>query len=234
MKKVHLTPDGIKPCNAVFRKCKYEFHDTHDEGSKLIDSAVKDVQQGKLDAINNFLNNLSDSMKKPRPVLNEVFKKKGGQYAVICPDVSQHDAPLTHIFGDFIKDKGTAEKLHKVDRHKHYQLGWCGLLAEGLLRNNEHVEKYYFFQPETGPQSRTHHFVKLKDGTYADSLGIWTEKALFSKWKINNPTRELSIFDRNSPDLKELNAHIKVDIKQEYILPVINGLINKHMKGETL
>lgn len=265
MRKRHLTPDGWKPCNAFLKKCKYEKHASRKEVSALIDSAVKDFQQGNPDAAKNFLDNISGPLEKTSSKLNsieetpseigsknllelllgqdeeydedededggldKVIQGDNGQYQVTCEDRWQNDARLIHKFGNFIKDEAIAKELHEADPHKRCQLGWCGPLAEGLLKGNEHVAGYYIVKSESKPP-RTHIFVQLKDGTYADSLGIWTEEALFSQWKIDNPTRQLSMFDPNSPDYQKPD----IDITEQDIFPVINELINKHMNGETL
>jgi hypothetical protein len=265
MRKEHLTPDGWKPCNAIFKKCKYERRNISDKASAFIDSAVKDIQKGKPDAKKNLFDKFFGPVKKSSskldsikevPVeigptninkfsleeydendddegLDTVIQGENGQYEIDCRAVAWGDAVKTHKFGDFIKDKATAEMLHQADPHKRCQLGWCSLLAEGLL-SNEHVAGYYIFKTEKEPVIGEHHFVKLKDGTYADSLGIWTEEALFSTWKANHPTAELSSLDPQSPDYKKLKVDIKVDITEQDIFPVITELIDKHMNGETL
>lgn len=264
MKREHLTPDGWKPCTAIFKKCKYETRTISDGASAFIDSAVEDVQKGKLDAIKNLFDNFFGPVKKLNsklesikevpieiePVhinkfiqedydeydeddenegLDTVVQGENGQYQIDCRSVRDNDLPITHKFGDFIKDKATAEMLHQADPHKRCQLGWCGPLAEALL-SNEHVAGYYIFKTEEFPVIGTHSFVKLKDGTYADSLGIWTEAALFSKWKDKDQTAELSSFDPTSPDVEKLD----IDIMEYDIFPVINELINNHMNGKPL
>lgn len=248
MRQEHLTPDGWKPCNAIFKKCKYERRSISDKASAFIDSAVEDMQKGKPDSIKNLFDKFFGPVKKGsklesvkevqvKPirisVLDEVVQGEDGQYEIDCRAVAWGDAVKTHKFGDFIKDKATAEMLHQADPHKWYQLGWCAVLAEGLL-SNEHVAGYYIFKTEKEPVIGEHHFVKLKDGTYADSLGIWTEEALFSTWKANHPTAELSSLDPKSPDYLKVKVDIKVDIEEEDIFKEVTKLIDKHMNGKTL
>lgn len=168
--------------------------------------------------------------------LDTVIQGENGQYQIICRSVRDFDLPVIHKFGDFIKDKATAESLHDADPKKEYQLRSCAVLAKEL-RNNEHAVGYYIFKTEKFPVIGTHHFVKLKDGTYADSLGIWTEEALLSKWKEKDPTTELSQCDPNSPDIVESDILITEDIFPEMTKDVkkeVTKLIDKHMNGETL
>lgn len=154
--------------------------------------------------------------------LNKVVQGEDGQYEVVCLDIQDHDRPRTHRFGDLIKDKAIAERLHQDDPHKHYQLGLCDRLAEELWTYNKHVEEYYVFNDES--QSGRHHFVKLKDGTYADSLGIWTEEAFFSKWENNRPTLDGTKVRKN--------PFLALSTPELFI--TVNQLIDKHMAGETL
>lgn len=268
MRKQHLTPDGLKPCNAFFRKCKYEIHTISDEASAFINSAVEDVQKGNPYATKNFFDRLCGPLKKSSSKLDSTkyvpveieptniyefsleeydeddddegldkVKGENGQYQITCRASARHfELPIMHKFGDFIKNKTTAESLHDADPRKEYQLGWCAVLAK-KLRNNEHVVGYYMFKTEKEPVIGEHHFVKLKDGTYADSLGIWTEKALLSKWKEKEPTAELSLCDPDSPEIKGSDALVTEDIfpeMTEIITKEVTKLIDKHMNGETL
>lgn len=258
MKKQHLTPDGWKPCKAFLKKCKYEKHATLNEVSALIDSAVKDFQQGNPDAAKNFFDNISDpweekssqldstkespSDTKPMNIYelllddydddeeDKVIQGGNGQYEITCPVARLSDTIVTNKFGDLIKNKATAEELHQNDRPKNYQFGWCGVLAEALYYNNKHVEGYYIFKTEKYPVAGTHRFVKLKDGTYADSQGIWTEEALYSLWKTKDPTTELVQRDPKSINFDEKDD----DITTRDIYKTMDELINKHMNGETL
>lgn len=267
MRKRHLTPDGWKPCNAFLKKCKYEKHATLNEVSALIDSAVKDFQQGNPDAAKNFFDNISDPWEETSSKLNSVKeppsqiesikllelllgeddddddegldKVKGeiGQYQITCKASARHsELPIMHKFGDLIKSKTTAESLHDADPRKDYQLGSCAVLAKALC-SNEHVVGYYMFKTENEPVIGQHHFVKLKDGTYADSLGIWTEEALLSRWKEKEPTAELSVCDPDSPEIKESDVLITEDLfpeKTKIITKEVTKLINKHMDGKAL
>lgn len=168
--------------------------------------------------------------------LNRVIQGGNGQFKIDCRSVFHHDSRITHKFGDFIKNETTAEMLHQADPKKEYQLRSCAVLAKRLYEN-EHAVEYYIFKTEEFPVIGTHHFVKLKDGTYADSLGIWTEEALLSKWKEKDPTVELSLCDPKSPEITESDILVTKDIFPEMTEDVtkeITKLIDKHMKGKTL
>lgn len=264
MRQEHLTPDGWKPCTATTKECKYEERRIADASAFIDSAveavqtgkpnAFKNFFNSLCGSVKTPSSKLESIKKVPVEIeptyidevvqeseddddeegLNKVVQGEDGQYQIVCRSVRHHDLPITHKFGDFIKNKSTAEILHEADRHKQYQLGWCGPLAEGLLDNNEHVAGYYIFKTEKEPVIGEHHFVKLKDGTYADSLGIWTEEALFSTWKAKHPTAELSSLDPKSPDYKKLKVDINVDITEQDIFFVVEELIDKHMNGKTL
>lgn len=260
MRQEHLTPDGWKPCTATTKECHYKAASSA-EKSALVDSAVEEMKKGKPNVVKNLLDRLAATFKpaktsssqlestKEVPVeigsthIDELFlddddddedkviQGKDGQYEIACSVTALGDRVVTNKFGNFIKDKTTAETLHEADPHKHYQFGWCGVLAEALLNENkQNVEGYYIFKTEEHPVTGTHSFVKLKDGTYADSLGIWTEEALFSVWKTKDPTVELSKFDPKSIDSDKKDD----DITTRDIYKTVNELIDRHMNGETL
>jgi hypothetical protein len=248
MKQEHLTPDGWKPCTATTKDCKYEERRIAN-ASAFIDSAVEDVKAGKPNAIKGFFNTLFGSPKKssspsipsvtsvapiaPSPVLtlpanvNKVVQGQNGQYEVTCKDPWE-DRMLVHKFGDLITDKTLAERLHKADPRKEYQLGECGVIAGELWNRSEHVKEYYILKTDTEPQFGTHHFVQLKDGTYADSLGIWTEEAFLSYWRDVDPSVEISTFDvEDEPESRNPNF----PISNPELFNVVNELIEQHMKG---
>lgn len=239
MNQEHLTPDGWKPCTASTKECKYEERRIADV-SAFIDSSVEAVQAGKPNAIKNFFGSIKTSTPKSEsalktlvipkspPILDKVVQGEDGQYQVVCLDRWDNDRPRTHRFGNLIKDKAIAERLHQADPHKNYQLGWCDRLAAELWTYNKHVAEYYIFNTES--DSGIHHFVQLKNGTYADSLGIWTEEPFFSKWKEDRPTLELSTFDKDHT--KSRNPFLAISNGE--LFSTVNELINKHMAGKTL
>lgn len=245
MEKEHLTPDGWKPCTASIQDCKYTESRIADS-SAFIDSAVEDVQAGKPNAIRNFFNTLFGAktipaqkfseatvVSKPvpdEPVLGKVVQGEDGQYQVTCYDPWQK-ANLTHKFGDLIKDKMTAERLHKADPKKDYQLGECGVIAGELWNRSEHVKEYYILRTDTEPEYGTHHFVQLNDGTIADSMGLWTEGAFLDYWKEVDPTVEIATFDvEEEPESRNPNF----TVSNLELFNTVNGLIEDHMKGKSL
>lgn len=248
MKREHLTPDGWKPCTATTKGCKFAAVRIADS-STFIDSAVEEFQSGKQNAIQNFFTILfgsaktnstrTDSKIKPQvtpeptidtPILNEVVQGDDGQYQVACKDVWQNRI-LIHKFGDLIKNKEAAKRLHKADLRKDYQLGECGVIAGELWNCNKHVAEYYMLKTASDPQFGTHHFVQLNDGTYADSLGIWTEEAFLSHWKTIDPTVEIATFDEeNEPESRNPN----ITISNPELFNTVNELIEKHMNGDPI
>lgn len=246
MKQEHLTPDGWKPCTATTKECKYEERRITD-ASSFIDSAVEAVQAGKPNAIKNFFNSLFGSVKTSpsdttpeetipfqpasQPIdMNQVVQGNEGRYEVTCYDPWQK-APITHKFGDLIKDKATAERLHQADPKKDYQLGDCGVIAGELWNRSEHVKEYYIFKTDSEPDFGTHHFVQLNDGTYADSLGIWTEEAFLAYWKEVDPSCEISTFDvEEEPEFRNPNF----TVSNLELFNTVNELVENHMQGKRL
>lgn len=251
MKQEHLTPDGWKPCTATTKDCKYEERRIAD-ASSFIDSAVEAVQAGKPNAVKSFFNALFGSERKThsevptklvtqptktvsnpvtdQPVLSKVVQSEDGRYEVTCYDPWQK-ASLTHKFGDLIKDKATAERLHKADPKKDYQLGDCGVIAGELWNRNKNVKEYYILKTDSEPTYGTHHFVQLNDGTIADSLGIWTEEAFLDYWKDVDPTVEIATFDvEEEPEFRNPNF----TVSNLELFNTVNELIDNHMQGKRL
>lgn len=252
MKQEHLTPYGWKPCTAEKNGCKYDESRIVD-ASAFIDSAVEDVKAGKPNAIRSFFDTLFGPTKKnssnvvpdpfestspptvraispETPAVNEVIQGEDERFEVTCYDPWQK-AFLTHKFGDLIKDKSTAEKLHHADPRKDYQLGECGVIAGELWNRNEHVKEYFIMKTDSEPDFGTHHFVQLKDGTYADSLGIWTEDAFLSYWKDVDPTVKISTFDvEEEPEFRNPNF----TVSNLELFNTVNELIENHMSGKAL
>lgn len=254
MRQEHLTPDGWKPCNVTTRKCMYETRTSVDDAPAFIQTAVEEVQAGKPNAIKNFFNNLFGSNRKndskglgepslhpvklaPTPVpvpthpeLGKIMQTGNGQYQVACKDAWQNSI-LTHKFGDLIKKKVTAERLHNADPRKDYQLGECGVIAGELWNRSEHVKNYFIMKTKSEPDFGTHHFVQLNDGTYADSLGIWTEDAFLSYWKAVDPSCEIANFDvEEEPEFRNPNF----TVSNLELFNTVNELIDDHMNGKNL
>jgi hypothetical protein len=228
----------------------------------FIEDAVEDVKARKPNAIKNFFNNLFGSGKKddapaealasvkefvpaasaPEPVkplpsstppksvtAGEVVQKENGRYEVLCRATGDTDLYL-HKFGDLITDKVTVEKIHQADPNKDYQLGDCGVFARELWNRNEHVKEFCIYYTPHGPKNGVHQFVKLNDGTYADSLGIWTEKAFVDYWEDFDPDGKIMQYEPEEGS----SQNPDYSIRNLELFNTVNGIINRHMKGETL
>lgn len=154
-----------------------------------------------------------------------------GQREVECQGFGSKEV-LVHRFGDLITDQTTAERLHKADPLKEYQLGECGVIASQLWNRNEHVEGYYAFRPEQDDEHMEgyglHDFVRLHDGTYVDSLGLWSEEALLSSWREVEPEGRIISLDDDAP----LEKDPKVRIYNHELFNVLEELITKHVAGK--
>jgi hypothetical protein len=61
------------------------------------------------------------------------------------------------------------------------------------------VEEYYVLATPQDDVFGIHQFVKLDDGTYADSLGVWSEEKLMSYWTGIEEDVKLNVFDDGQP-----------------------------------
>lgn len=234
--KFHVNPkDQTRKCRALI-KCRYA-SDHHFDSAKQAQDFIeqKNLEQNSNNIIATLkktsqnLNNDSGKLlknKNSQTIPNDtVIQNEDGTYEVVCYDNSMK-GNLTHKFGDFIKDLETAERLHKADPHKNYQLGDCGVLAGELWNRNEFVEDYFVFKTEDDPDFGTHHFVRLTDGTYADSLGIWSEEKFLSTWKEIDPTAHFGTFDLDDePEHKDPN----INISNQDLYNTIDSIIRDHM-----
>lgn len=151
-----------------------------------------------------------------------------GQWEVKCKRSGSSEV-LTHRFGDLITDQATAERLHQADMLKDYQLGECGVVASELWNRNQHVEGYYVFRAEEDDEHMDgyglHDFVRLHDGTYVDSLGLWSEEALLSSWREVEPEGRIVNMEDSAPAKK----NPKVRIYNPELFNVLEGLIAQHV-----
>lgn len=117
------------------------------------------------------------------------------------------------------------QKLVDIDPRLRFQNGDCGVLANELWSHNPHVEEYYYFKTKDEPDFGIHQFVKLKDGTYADSLGIWSEEHLTATWKKIDPTVELKIMPGDEA------KDSKTPIAYPKLFNAITEIIDAHMSN---
>lgn len=224
MKKEHLTPDGWKPCSADKKTCRYEHRAaspanisqffTYLFGSKTPEPAPAPVKA------------TTPVPAEPAkdPLLNKVVVNDDGRFQVLSQSYGQK-TPLVHLFGDLVADRGTVDALQDADVDREYQMGECGVLAGELWNTNEHVEDYYVYRTDNEPVFGLHQFVKLKDGTYADSMGVWSHEALMSYWGAVEPG-EIAVFDDGEPvpDKKP-----NLTISNPVLFAAVNDAISAHM-----
>lgn len=133
-----------------------------------------------------------------------------------------------YVFGD-LTSKEDAEALHAADLRKKYQNGECGVLASELWNRNPHVVEYYFFSVPEDREWGTHHFVKLDDGSYADSMGVWSEDDLVAYWRAIDKNVSLKVFEEGQP-VPEKNPNIEVS--NQKLFDAITTAIDHHFEGK--
>lgn len=214
----------------------------------MIEDAVKEVEERKPNAVKRFFDSLFNPKQKVAPnpqgakptteseravpalpLEDKVVRGEDGQWQVTSKSAGFTDA-LVHKFGDLITAQSHAEKLHLADWKQDYQLGECGVLAGELWNLNENVEEYYIMRTDDQPDLGTHHFVKLYDGTYVDSLGLWSEKAFLEYWKDIDPTARIATFDADPNPVQKRNPKFKISNPE--LFNTLTELIEKHTAGK--
>jgi len=250
--KKHLTVDGWKRCKAQTKPCPYGTH--NNDAKEHIERALKDAKLGKQGGINKFFDFLNTLIpEKPtatspavtvsiqplnetkvdirtQPTTSTLTINAEGRYTTYAAGYSEE--PLLHTFSDLTTDEESIKKLHDADTEKFYQTGDCGVIANEIWNHNKHVDGYYVFktEDETGPG--LHDFVKLKDGTYADSLGIWTEGALLKTWKNIEPKGYITPWE-NEEGTKPAVKDTTTPISNPQLFQAMTEIINTHMAKAT-
>lgn len=228
MKKEHLTPDGWKPCSADKKTCRYE-HRTVSPANisqffTYLFGSNKPEPAPSVSPVPAPVKAAAPAKPVRDPLLNKVVENEEGRFQVLSLSYGQ-EKPLVHMFGDLVKDRSIVEALQSADVKREYQMGECGALAGELWNTNEHVEDYYVYKTDDEPVFGLHQFVKLKDGTYADSMGIWSHEALTSYWGSVAPG-EIALFDDGEPipDKKP-----NLTISNPALFAAVNDVIANHM-----
>lgn len=122
-----------------------------------------------------------------------------------------------------LTDETTAKRLHDADPYKTYQNGDCGVLANEIWNLSPHADKYYVFKTEEEPIEGIHQVVQLKDGTYVDSLGVWTEEEITSYWATIYPAAKFEEWDdgEETPE-----RDMTTPISNERLFSVLSSAIN--------
>lgn len=126
-----------------------------------------------------------------------------------------------------LTDETTAKQLHDADPYKNYQNGDCGVLANEIWNLSPHADKYYVFKTEEEPIEGIHQLVQLKDGTYVDSLGVWTEEEITSYWATIYPDAKFEEWD----DGEETPERDKTTpVSNERLFNVLSSAINSRFQ----
>lgn len=249
----HLTVDGWKRCKAQTKPCPYGTH--NNDAKEHIERALKDAKLGNQSGINKFFDFLStlipekspttltpaapvyvstsnstkpETKKQPETLVLTVNKE--GRYETYA--TGYNNEPLLHVFSDLTTNEESVKKLHNADPEKFYQTGDCGVIANEIWNHNDHVEGYYVFITQGEVGSGLHDFVKLKDGTYADSLGVWTEDALLKSWQAVEPKGYISPWE-DEEGVEPATKDITTPISNPKLFEALNDVINEHMAKAT-
>jgi hypothetical protein len=233
--KEHLTPEGWKPCSASERDCQYA------EATRLALSTpalstenAQKISRGDKKSISDFFNKLLKfrgdepvtALPAPQPavqVFNELTMSSEGRYQTWSTD--HGDAPVLHTFADLTHSAENVQALHDSDPDKEYQLGECGVIAAELYNTNDHVDEFCIIKTEDSPEFGSHQFVRLKDGTYADSLGIWSAEEFTAYWKSIDPDGVIAEWvDPPGEDSSAKNPDIEISNPELYgtLMKLIN------------
>lgn len=245
--RFHVNPDtgDVRVCSAT-KKCRFGENSTHYSTRDDARSAYEKSQGApvatltkKPNAVKNLFASVFIRRSKPElakveetvepvelVVLDTVLRSKNGGFEVRVND--RQLGLLTHKFGDLITDQEVAEKLHKTDPKKDYQLGECAVIASELWNLNENVDEYYMIKTYSEPDYGIHHFVQLKDGTIVDSQGLWTEEEFMRVWKDIDSTGFISTFDLE-PEPESRNRKTKVSRPE--LFNILNDLIDQHIQS---
>lgn len=223
-KKFHINEKGdVKSCRAYVKSCPItaktgDPHFDTESDARIFYELSQDEKTGTLKAL-----------KRPRGKIlkNDLRKTPSGERYVLA---YKEDGTLDrYMFGDMTDNFDDLWELHKADPTKQYQDGDCAVLANELWNTNPYVEDYYILSTEDEPEIGIHQFVKLKDGSYADSQGIWSEEKLVSYWKTIDPTVQLKVEGTDQPDLKPDPSSIEEPSNEE-LYNAITKIINKRFE----
>lgn len=131
---------------------------------------------------------------------------------------------IKSYYGDLTSDSDLL-KLDQADPKREYQLGECGTLAGQLWHKSPHVEDIYYLKNRSDPQFGIHMFVKLKDGSFVDSLGVWSEEKLVERWSKVDSSVKMSIFV--DPEGRNIEKDPAVKIYNKDLYNVLDKIISE-------
>ena len=164
--------------------------------------------------------------KKPVSEKVSLFEHtEDGGFKVLAHDGLQEE-PSWYPFGNYTSEED-ARALHKADPYKKYQNGECGGLAGELWHRNPHVQEYYMLATDSDPEFGTHHFVELHDGSFVDSMGVWSREKLLAYWKTIDPSVRVSLFDEGDDIVPVKEPNHKV--YNQPLFDAVEKAISKHI-----
>lgn len=240
--RFHINPDtgDVRACSAE-KRCRFGENVPHYSNSEEARSAYEQSQgtqsvthTRKTHTIKNLISSVFTRRITPELsqveetvdslLTDTVIASENGGFNVVVND--SYLGVIEHKFGDLIIDQEIAERLHKADPKKDYQLGECGVLAGELWNLSEHVDDYYIIKTDSDPVIGTHHFVRLKNGTIVDSQGLWTEEAFTDYWKSIDSTSQISTFDLDDDDVVK---NPEFTVSKPELFNILKDLIDQHV-----
>lgn len=159
------------------------------------------------------------------PLPNFIKEDENGKPYTLAP-LYDSSKELEFYYGD-LTDRHHLVALHEADPKKNYQLADCGVLAGHLWHLNDNVEDIYILKTKDEPIFGIHMFVKLKDGTYVDSLGVWSEKTMLSEWQKHYPEGTIERFD--DPDEEPIEKNPNERVYNRKLYDAVEAAINSHL-----
>lgn len=195
----HVNPSTGEPgrCSAKVQ-CRFGDSDSHYpdesaareafENSQSLDDVLKGARSVETDPYAEMKSASSEAMSafsepvkiESRENLHTVRFENGRAFTkYFNAGLNEHEElPL----GNLTKDYDTVVRLLTSDPDLDFINGDCGDLAWDLYDNSEDVEMVAQLWVKGDIQSM-HSIAKLKDGTYVDVLGQWSEEELLRAWK---------------------------------------------------
>lgn len=109
------------------------------------------------------------------------FFRDAEGHLYVAADNETADGSGVYMMGDNTDDESLFRQLQELDPKKRNQEGDCLLFAWELYARCEHVVAVDELRNDEG--LLYHAVARLRNGDYADSLGIWSEGGLMAYWE---------------------------------------------------